>query len=156
MLNYTRRLCSMHLLRVFKVLKKINEISSLTYCRFLCFLTPFSGTFFYKNEVFSVLLITCWHIFPGGDFNRRIGMMVYWVCFWYQADNPGERIRGSIFTTTICPDLHTGHLHGLTPVSLSKRCRFVSGGCFCLISVWISGFSSRTNCRSRLRFVVWL
>jgi hypothetical protein len=35
----------------------------------------------------------------------------------------GDLIRGSSLTLTISPDLHTGHLHGLMPVSLSNRSR---------------------------------
>jgi hypothetical protein len=68
----------------------------------------------------------------------------------------GDLIRGSSLTLTNSPDLHTGHLHGLIPVSLSNRSRGVSGGCFCFIITSMVGFSGSANFSFRLRFTVWL
>jgi len=68
----------------------------------------------------------------------------------------GERIRGNSRVLTILPILHTGQMQGLFPVSLANRSRFVSGGCFRFSIVSIFGFSSGTNCKSRLCLMMWL
>ncbi len=61
------------------------------------------------------------------------------------SNQPGDLTRGNSLTLTIRPDLHTGHMHGLNPVSLVNRSSLVSDGSFCFIIASMSEFTFDVN-----------
>ncbi len=82
----------------------------------------------------------------------------YWVFTGklFSKNFTGDRIHSNSLTTTMRPDLHTGHKHGLIPVNRKKRFSLVSGSCCCLTIASMTGFSASVNCWAILRLTVLL
>jgi len=93
-------------------------------------------------------LLAFGHSFPGCAVSANKGTAYVRVFGRFKNTVAGDRIRGSSLMVTIWPVLHTGQMHGFTPVSLAKRSKLVSGGCcrFPVVSI-IPGKGTALNGR---------